>query len=179
MKKSVELLRSDLLDLKQLFFTQRQGAFSLQNGEMRNSCIRGCLKWCIKQLKSATTLISKWDVGLHDPDDSKSTQVFKLYSFLWTIWTLKAKKPGLTAQLAAEIDEVDGISVAELLDLISSVVVSEMEAVCKRQKRLVWRDEEEQNRTPLRRSSRISIETSNNSGWTSCEQAMLPIDATR
>ena len=123
-------LGRDLEELQQIFLAQKSGLFSLRDGQMQNRCIKNALHWCRMQLDGMTTSPSSEPLECN-AQKSNWTMQYRIYKFLWERWSLEAKnESGVLAKWTGKIEKT-GISVAELLDLICSALISDLPAAYK------------------------------------------------
>jgi hypothetical protein len=75
--------KMDLLVIRDLMLQRVPGPFEFEEGQMKNPCIRSCLRWCINELESMTSVPGIWKNGNRKSRFAMIAEVVATFTCLW------------------------------------------------------------------------------------------------
>jgi hypothetical protein len=107
------------------FLHQTPGPFALHDDEMKNPCIRSCLRWCVAMLESTAMMTDSWVNTEPDKQDDPSSQHIGLFCCLWECWQSRRDEQETSEAMkwTSQAEKLMGISAAELLGTICWMIV--------------------------------------------------------
>jgi hypothetical protein len=102
------------------------GPFELENGMMKNQCLRVCLSWCdrqlgIVQLTKLDRLFGFEDVD-YDHDHVHSEIENALFCLFWSRWVEENKSP--QQQVMMQVERLMGVSAIHVLRILSELIAN-------------------------------------------------------
>jgi hypothetical protein len=96
------------------------GPFEHEEGHMRNTSVRSCLQWCVEELRQDHRISGSW-MNLRQQGIYRGLEtVLGLFCNLWQRWqrsAAKLKSSAASMQWTRHVEQVMGISPAELLSI--------------------------------------------------------------
>lgn len=104
---------------------QVPGPFELQDGLMRNPCLRLCLQWCIGELECAPPLPDSWSHMTENREISLMAKLGRIYFCLWERSQNHLKNQGKSGSMlwADQAENFMGIPSAQLLYIVCTLIM--------------------------------------------------------
>ena len=115
---------TDLKSFESKLIEQTPGPFVLRDGKMMNTCLRCCLDWCLRQLKTSFQLPKDWETLRQKSIDKGWSDFVALFWFLWTQWHQSKNEDRSQTGWYEDREMVMGLSTTELLGDMSSLILS-------------------------------------------------------
>jgi hypothetical protein len=104
---------------------QVPGPFEIKDDKMTNPCLKSCLQWCIEELERVPTFSQSWNLVKSNRDNLVRAEVIGIYCCLWERWqSYKGPENSDSLLWAEQAESLMGISAAELLKTLCSLMIS-------------------------------------------------------